>query len=404
MKWHHAMMGDALPPAAAPPTPRSPDIDVVNNFFMQTAGALLTMLGVGLSVLGLHGMKVHGVSGRVLQLTKTARWYGYVGLWSFGQALQLLAVKLAEEPVVAAFSNFAIIVNAALASRLLGEKMATADVLAIATMIAGSCLVVVCSPQPQQTALTLQGLQHLLTSSSLPAAGLLSTGVAALFAAPIAVVSAFSQPHAACARSCADAHTSRGPLGGVAFGLLAGWAGATSVTAAKLCWLLFDTFVWRTFGLGVAWLLATVAFAGEVGMVVFLFNGMAHHEAAVVVSTYYITLTCFASVQGLCVFNLLRALRPASAAGFVTGIALCILAVAYMARVRAGSAAGPALVSRTVAVDDRPFLDSHAPGLAAATPAAGAYCGAGDGVDESGAGFVPLNPAPSIGSSERRTV
>ena len=40
---------------------------------------------------------------------------------------------------------------------------------------------------------------------------------------------------------------------------------------------------------------AVVAFLGEIGMVVALFLGMNKHESTVVVATYYITMTLFAS-------------------------------------------------------------------------------------------------------------
>ena len=64
-------------------------------------------------------------------------------------------------------------------------------------------------------------------------------------------------------------------------------------------------------------------------MVVALFNGMAHHEASVVVPAYYISLTVMTSLQGLCVFQLLAEMTPLSAAGFSIGVLLCTLAVGW---------------------------------------------------------------------------
>ena len=66
---------------------------------------------------------------------------------------------------------------------------------------------------------------------------------------------------------------------------------------------------------GVWWPLALIALSGEVGMMVALLNGMAHHESTIVVATYYISMTIFASVQGLCVFDLLPQLTWPSASG-----------------------------------------------------------------------------------------
>ena len=64
-------------------------------------------------------------------------------------------------------------------------------------------------------------------------------------------------------------------------------------------------------------------------MVVALFNGMAHHEASVVVSTYYIALTLNSSLQGVCVFQLLTSMDAGEAAGFCLGVLLCVLAVCW---------------------------------------------------------------------------
>ena len=224
-------------PPVAPPPPVVPVEEQVDTFMHQLAGAALAIMGVAITVVGLHGMKLWGNGGRMMRCTKDARWYGALALWGFGQFLQLIAVKLAEEPVIAAVSNFAIIVNAGLGVKLQGERVTAVDVLSMCVMIFGACFVVVATPQPTTTTLNLEGLNNLFTSSSFPLIGLAATTLVACVALPRAVVSSF-QP--------GQRH---GPVGGVAFGVLAGYTGATSVTAAKLCWLLFDHYFFSALSL-----------------------------------------------------------------------------------------------------------------------------------------------------------
>eukprot|EP00966_Prymnesium_polylepis_P165288 3820940-Prymnesium_polylepis.1 len=66
--------------------------------------------------------KVHGVGGRAMRCTKSLQWYGYIGLWMLGQLVQLLAVELATEPVIASVGNFAIVCNAVLAYKVRGPR------------------------------------------------------------------------------------------------------------------------------------------------------------------------------------------------------------------------------------------------------------------------------------------
>ena len=231
--WSNMSATNSSPPSPplSPPPPIVPAMDQVSNFFHQLAGAALAIMGVGVTVVGLHGMKMWDTGGRMMRCTKDARWYGALALWCFGQFLQLIAVKLAEEPVIAAVSNFAIIVNAALGVKLQGERVTRTDLAAMGAMIFGAILVVVSTPQPTTTTLSMDDLNHLFTSSSLPFVGLAATTVVAALALPRAV------------RSVQIPSQRHGPLGGVAFGALAGYSGATSVTAAKLCWLLFDYYL-----------------------------------------------------------------------------------------------------------------------------------------------------------------
>lgn len=108
-------------------------------------------------------------------------------------------------------------------------------------------------------------------------------------------------------------------------------------------------------------------------MVVALFNGMAKHESTIVVATYYIAMTLFASTQGLCVFNLMPQLRALSAAGFVFGVLLCICSVVWMTWLRAKS------TRRTPNVDRSSLIDGNADVVPS-----DAGCGASPGVAECG--------------------
>ena len=255
------------PPPASPPTLPG-GISAISNFFHQVAGALLTMIGVTITVVGFHGMKVWGGTGRGLRCTMDKRWYGALSLLGLGQFFQLIAVELATEPVVAAVANFAIIVNVGLAVKLHGEVVTRADVSAICVMILSLCFVVYFTPQPPQNSLKVAQLGTLFTQSPLPAIGLIATTVLAALALPSALSSALRP----------SAHAS--PAGGVAFGLLAGYSGATSITAAKLCWLLFDYYYWGALALGVGWALSLVALFGEIGMLVAVFKGARRGRAA----------------------------------------------------------------------------------------------------------------------------
>lgn len=307
-------------------TTRSNDVDTVVD---QLSGSLMEMFGVAITVVGLHGMKVHGEGGRVVGCTKSWQWYGYVGLWALGQVVQLLAVKLATEPVIASVSNFAIVCNAVLAYKVLGEPITRLDVGAIGTMIVGAVLVVTFVPEPMKTSLNAKQLRDFFVSSAWPAVGLVGTTIIAAAALPSAVLSVLQPASRA------------GPSGGVAFGVLAGFAGACSISTSKVCWLVIDA---DTLGFGGAfalplwWLYAVLSFVSEVLMVVAVFNGMAWHEASVVVSTYYISMTVFGTVQGLCMFDLMPHFHAGQAFSFVFGVLLCTAAVGVLAVARHSSA------------------------------------------------------------------
>ena len=94
--------------------------------------------------------------------------------------------------------------------------------------------------------------------------------------------------------------------------------------------------------------------------------GMARHESTLVVTTYYITMTLFASVQGLCVFHLMPQLTPLSATGFTFGMFLSIGGVLWMFGMRtkqgrASSAPRAHIGSPNVTnVDRNSLIESHA--------------------------------------------
>ncbi|KAL3894185.1 MAG: hypothetical protein SGPRY_013875, partial [Prymnesium sp.] len=65
-----------------------------------------------------------------------------------------------------------------------------------------------------------------------------------------------------------------------------------------VCWLVIDALLLDSLSTPLWWLYALCSFLGEILMVVALFNGMAWHEASIVVSTYYISMTVFGTIQG----------------------------------------------------------------------------------------------------------
>ena len=111
----------------------------------QLAGVALTIIGVSITVVGLHGMKLWGSGGRMMRCTKRGGWYGSLAFWLFGQFLLLLATALTSEPIFAIFSNTAIFVNALLGVKLQHEKVTSTDIGAMCAMSIGACFVLFCS-------------------------------------------------------------------------------------------------------------------------------------------------------------------------------------------------------------------------------------------------------------------
>lgn len=137
-------------------------------------------------------------------------------------------------------------------------------------------------------------------------------------------------------------------------------------------------------------------------MVVALFNGMALHESTIVVATYYISMTLFASVQGLCVFNLLAQFTPLKLVGDVFGMLLCVAAVLYMAGMRAkrlsgggGSGGGRGAIGGV----DRAGLivGEHASDEAHCGDGGAPNCGGGRGDSPPVSALPPAMPDPNLG-------
>ena len=147
------------------------------------------------------------------------------------------------------------------------------------------------------------------------------------------------------------------------------------------------------------WPLALIALSGEVGMMVALLNGMAHHESTIVVATYYISMTIFASVQGLCVFDLLPQLTWPSASGLALGVLLCVASVVWMAGMRSKRLGHGARAIGSI--DRSALIDGHIYAAEEAHAGAGGAAGTCEPVGgPAGAPNVCLEPLPaSPGSS-----
>jgi len=155
-----------------------------------------------------------------------------------------------------------------------GEPFTRYDATATVGITIGAVLVVVYAPLLETTHMDSHQTAHLWVASSLPAVGVLAT--AAVAGVPLALHWALILARRPSATAAA-----------AAFGVGAGFFGGTSVTFAKLVWLMFAETV-RAGGengflqpIGFLW--ALLAFLGELALVFCLFVGVARHEAAVVV-------------------------------------------------------------------------------------------------------------------------
>jgi hypothetical protein len=297
----------------------------MNPVLGQIGGAILVMIGVATSVVGLHGIKYttrrreaqEGVCASDPARRRAKRvLYAWSALWVAGQVVQLSASAFATDSVVACCTNVGIWINAAFAYRLVGEPFTRYDAMATVGITAGAVLVVVYAPLLETTRMDSRQTAHLWTASYLPIAGVLAT--AGVAAAPLALHVGLTLRR----RPSATA-------GAAAYGVGAGFFGGTSVTFAKLCFLMFAETLRdggeNAFVQPVGFLWASLAFLGELALVYCLFVGVARHEAAVVVPAYYSLMTVTASVQGLTLFDLLRKFASAgAAAAFGVGVALCV--------------------------------------------------------------------------------
>lgn len=288
--------------------------------FSQIGGAVLALLGIIATVAGLLGLKLHGNTGRIRECTKGFRWYLSIVGWCFGQLLQLLAVRLASEPVVAAVTTLAVPVNALLAWRYLGERITRWDWLSIVIMLLGAGLVVFSSPQYSKQGLSL-------------------SEEGALFSTPSAMVGVIATAVVTCVAGGAVMRGRRhgGTSAGLGFGLIAGVSGAISITTAKLCWLLlYDSTHGgeNLFKQVPTYILGFTSFIGEVGMAVAVYLGLRSSEATVVIPAYYISMTVLASLQGLLLFDQVGCFSAAGGSAFGIGVLLACGAVVLMAGVR----------------------------------------------------------------------
>lgn len=293
--------------------------------YSQMGGALLALLGIVASVAGLLGLKIHGSVGQIRSCTKGIRWYLAIAGWCFGQLVQVFAVRLTSEPVVAAVTALAVPVNALLAWRYLGERITQWDWLSIVLMLLGAGLVVFTAPQYSKQGLSVREEGALFTASPSAVVGVVATGVVACVA---------------CYAVMRDRRHG-GTSASLGFGLFAGVSGASSITAAKLCWLLlYDSTHGgeNAFTQPPTYVLGFASFIGEVGMAVAVYLGLRSGEATIVVPAYYISMTVHASLQGLLLFGQLGCFSAAAGGAFGTGVLLACGAVALMAGVRRPSA------------------------------------------------------------------
>ena len=288
--------------------------------YSQMGGAVLALLGIVATVAGLLGLKIHGNTGRIRECTKNIRWYAAIAGWCIGQLLQLLAVRLASEPVVAAVTTLAVPVNALLAWRYLGERITQWDWVSIVIMLLGAGLVVFSSPQYSKQGLSV-------------------SEEGALFTSPTGVVMLGATGVVSCVAGFAVMRGRRhgGTSAGLGFGLFAGVSGALSITTAKLCWLLlYDSTHGgeNLFTQAPTYVFGFTSFIGEVGMAVAVYLGLRSGEATVVVPAYYISMTVLASLQGLLLFDQIGCFSPAGGSAFGIGVLLACGAVVLMAGVR----------------------------------------------------------------------
>ena len=105
----------------------------------QIIGACLAFVGVVLSVLGMHGCKLHSKSGNGL-CSKQRVWYAWALTWVAGQLVQFFAVHFATQSVVAAVTTGGIFVNSFSANRQFGEQFTACDLISTSGVVGGKHL------------------------------------------------------------------------------------------------------------------------------------------------------------------------------------------------------------------------------------------------------------------------
>ena len=327
----------------------------------QAGGAFVALVGIIMTVAGLIGVKHFGKAGTIQDCNKGWRWAASVLSWCVGQLLQLCAVELATTPVVTAVATLAVPTNALLAWKFLGEPLTRMELLAIVAMTIGAGMVVFSAPQQGKASMTVAQVGDLFTASWLPAIGSVVTGLVA------------------CAAAFAVRRPARRPGGSsesMGFGVLAGVSGASSITAAKLCWMLFDDTVsggQNAFLQPALYLIGVFSALGEAGMAVALFYGLARGESTMVVPAYYISMNVTGSGQGLCLFGKFKCFTAVTGPVFGIGVLLACVAVALMAawrRAPVASERGTPLMEEVAAPSGSARIRTAAAAEAAAPPTA----------------------------------
>jgi len=373
----------------------------------QVIGAWLALIGVATSVAGLLGLKIDPATAPPTlcwrPVTATQRTRGCVVVWAAGQLFQFLAVYFATQSVVAACTNAGIVFNAVGASYYFREPFGRWDTVGVTGLVAGALLVVLTAPVLRVSHLDIDQVAALFQTSAGPACGLI--GTAAVAAAAAASLSLLAGWRGAGRRRGAGSGGGVGSAGGgggvragsagavlaggavgagwrarsasgIASGLVAGFCGATSISASKLVWLLFAETLRRGGDNGFArlgsWVIGGVMAGGEAAMVAALYLGLRRAEASVVIPCYYGSMTVFAAVQGLLLlpldlgllqqsppspftlplptpglllFDLGPSLSAGGAAGFSCGIALCVASLGERGLRARGGGEALALVS-----------------------------------------------------------